>query len=160
MTVKNEEIKLDDIDYRILSELQKNSSIKKNELAEIIRLSIPSTTDRILRLEAHGYIKGYTAVLDPKKLHFDITCFIFVVSESSKHYGEFIELCKGAPEVLEVHSVTGEGSHILKIRTENTVTLEKLLSKIQSWPGVGSTKTNVVLTTHKETLGLELKGRV
>ncbi|MBK9227483.1 MAG: Lrp/AsnC ligand binding domain-containing protein [Ignavibacteria bacterium] len=38
-------------------------------------------------------------------------------------------------EVLECHSITGDGSHILKIRVENTLALEKLLSKIQSWPG-------------------------
>jgi len=153
----SEEIKLDEIDYQILSELQKNSRIKKNELAEKVKLSLPSTIDRVLRLESHGFINSYTAILDPKKLKYDITCFIFVVSESSKHYKQFIENAKHTNEVLECHSITGEGSHILKIRTENTSTLEKLLSKIQSWPGVLSTKTNIVLTTHKETTAIELK---
>ena len=60
-------------------------------------------------------------------------------------------------EILECHSITGEGSHMLKIRTENTTSLEKLLSKIQSWPGVKSSKTSIVLSTLKETTNLSLK---
>ncbi|MBV6477353.1 MAG: hypothetical protein HGGPFJEG_00091 [Ignavibacteria bacterium] len=60
-------------------------------------------------------------------------------------------------DILECHAITGEGSHILKIRTENTSSLEKLLSKIQSWPGVKSTKTNLVLSSHKETTEIEVK---
>lgn len=120
-------------------------------------MSLPSTIDRIARLESHCYIKSYNAVLNHKKLKHDITCFIFVVSESSKYYKQFIDQCKSAKDVLECHSITGEGSHILKIRTENTTSLEKLLSKIQSWPGVKSTKTNIVLSSHKETSEIELK---
>ncbi|MEO6694426.1 MAG: Lrp/AsnC family transcriptional regulator [Ignavibacteria bacterium] len=145
------------MDLRILSELQKNSQIKKNELAEIVGLSLPSTIDRISKLESHGYIKSYTAILNHKKLKQDITCFIFVISESSKNYKQFIEHAQNAKEVLECHSVTGEGSHILKIRTENTTTLEKLLSKIQNWPGVKSSRTSIVLSSHKETCELEIK---
>lgn len=118
---------------------------------------MPSTIDRISKLESHDYIKSYNAVLNPKKLKHDITCFIFVVSDSSKSYRQFVEHCQNAKEVLECHSITGDGSHILKIRTENTTTLEKLLSKIQTWPGVKSTRTSIVLTTHKETMEIDLK---
>jgi len=142
---------------KILGELQKNAQIRKNELAEIIGLSLPSTIDRISKLESHGYIISYHAVLNHKKLKHDITCFIFVVSESSKYYKQFIEHCLATKDILECHAITGEGSHILKIRTENTSSLEKLLSKIQSWPGVKSTKTNLVLSSHKESTEIELK---
>lgn len=120
-------------------------------------MSLPSTIDRISKLESHGYILYYKAVLNHKKLRHDITCFIFVVSESSKHYKQFIEHCTSNKDVLECHSITGDGSHILKIRTENTDSLEKLLAKIQSWPGVKSTKTNIVLSSHKETSEIDIK---
>ena len=142
---------------KILNELQKNSQIKKNELAEIVGLSLPSTIDRISKLESHGYILSYKAVLNHKKLKHDITCFIFVVSESSKYYKQFLEHCNATKDILECHSITGEGSHILKIRTENTGSLENLLAKIQSWPGVKSTKTNLVLSSHKETSEIDIK---
>jgi Lrp/AsnC family leucine-responsive transcriptional regulator len=80
-----------------------------------------------------------------------------VISESSKNFKSIVDHSLSTPEVLECHSITGDGSHILKIRTENTTTLEKLLSKIQAWPGVKSTKSSIVLTSHKETNILELK---
>lgn len=149
-------IKLDAIDIKILTELQKDSHIKRNELSEKIGLSLPSTLDRISKLESQGVIKKYTSILDYKILGYDITCFIFIESESSKHYKDITSNALKNPEVLECHSITGEGSHILKIRTENTSSLEKLLAKIQTWPGVNSTRTSIILSTIKETSTLDL----
>ena len=63
------------------------------------------------------------------------------------------------PEVLECHSVTGQGSHLLKIRTDSTSTLEGLLAEIQAWPGVQWTTTSIVLSTIKETSALSLGPR-
>lgn len=148
---------IDDIDIKILSLLQNNSRIKRNEIAEITGLSVPSITDRLQKLEKSGVIDSYTTKLNHKLLGKDITAFIFVTSESSKHYRDFVEHVNHTAEILECHSVTGDGSHILKIRTENTSTLEKLLSKIQSWAGVRSTRTSIVLSTHKESLQIDLK---
>ncbi|MCB0720794.1 MAG: Lrp/AsnC family transcriptional regulator [Ignavibacteriae bacterium] len=142
-----------------MTELQKDAHIKKNVLADIVGLSLPSTNDRIQRLESHGYITSYTTVLNHKKLKYDITCFIFVKSESSKHFSSIIQNALKEKEVLECHSVTGEGSHILKIRTQNTTTLEKLLARIQAWPGVTATTSSIVLSTHKETTNIYLNNK-
>ena len=147
---------IDEIDIKILEMLQKNSRIKRNVIAETIGLSIPSVTDRMKNLENDGIIETFVTKLNHKKVGFDITAYIIVMSESSKHYKEFIEAVKDTYEILECHSVTGDGSHILKIRTKNTSTLEKLLSKIQSWKGVRSTRTSIVLTTIKEGYYLDL----
>ncbi|MCX7877011.1 MAG: Lrp/AsnC family transcriptional regulator [Ignavibacteria bacterium] len=147
----------DDTDIRILSLIQKDGRIKSNRIAELIGLSVPSVTERLNKLKESGIIEQYLAKLNHKLLGKDITAFIFVISESSSHYREFVNLALTHHEILECHSITGEGSHILKVRTENTSTLEKLLAKIQSWKGVRSTKTSVVLTTHKETFEINLK---
>ena len=142
-----------------MTELQKDAHIKKNLLAEKVGLSLPSTIDRILRLENHDYITSYTTVLNHKKLKYDITCFISVSSESSKHFTAIVSNAMKEKEVLECHSVTGGGSHILKIRTHNTTTLEKLLARIQAWPGVTATTSSIVLSTHKETTGIYLNNK-
>ena len=63
----------------------------------------------------------------------------------------------GQTEIMEVHAVTGDGSHLLKVRTWNTSTLEQLLSEIQSWKGVKQTRTNVVLSSPKETSALPIE---
>ena len=76
----------------------------------------------------------------------DVTAFIFVGINGSQLLPG-VPAARGSehPEVLECHSVTGQGSHLLKIRTDSTSTLEALLAEIQSWPGVQWTTTSIVL---------------
>ncbi|HEY3251635.1 MAG TPA: Lrp/AsnC family transcriptional regulator [Ignavibacteria bacterium] len=147
---------VDEIDVKILELLQDNARIKRNEIADKIGLSLPSATDRVNKLEENGIIEKYIAKLNHKQLGKDITAYIFVISESSSHYKDFIGHALQTHEVLECHSITGDGSHILKIRTENTSSLEKLLAKIQSWKGVRSTRTSIVLSSHKESFKIDL----
>lgn len=141
---------LDEIDLQIIELLQTNARVKRSELAEKVNLTVPAVSERINKLEEKGLIKRYTAQLDFKKAGYDVTAFIFVFMESSKYYNAFTQKAMNEPEILECHSITGEGSHILKVVTENTSSLEKILSKIQAWPGVTGTKTNVVLSTIKD----------
>ncbi len=148
---------LDDIDAKILEILQKNGRTKRNDLAEAVGLSLPSVSDRLRKLEENQVITGYHVVLDAKKLGRDITAFIFVTLDTSKHYPQFIDHARAIDEVLECHAITGEGSYLLKIRTTNTAALEKLLAKIQAWTGVLSTKTNLVLSSPKETTRLKVE---
>lgn len=143
--------KIDEIDVQILSLLQAHGRIKRNQIAEAVGLSVPSISERMRKLEERGVITGYHAVVDAKRLHIDICVFIRVMVDGSERYGEFVERAATMDEVQEVHSITGEGSHILKVRTRNTTTLERLLSKVQSWPGVRGTSTSIVLSTFKET---------
>ncbi len=142
---------LDDVDIKILDILQSNGRTKRNDLADKIGLSTPSISDRLRKLENDGFILGYTAILNPKRLGKDVTAFIVVKVDSSKHYQSFIDHAQNTDEILECHAITGEGSHVLKIRTESMTTLEKLLAKIQAWTGVIDTRTNIVLSTSKET---------
>lgn len=148
---------IDDIDVKILELLQNNARIKRNEIADKIGLSLPSVTDRLNKLEDNGIIETYITKLNHKNLGKDITAFIFVTSDSSTHYKDFISHALQNQEILECHSITGDGSHVLKIRTENTSSLEKLLAKIQSWKGVRSTRTSIVLSSHKESFEINLK---
>ncbi len=145
------DIKLDEIDLKILSTLQNNGRTKRNKLAEEVKLSIPSVSERLRKLEESGVILGYHSVLDARSVGLEVSAFIFLTTESSKFYAKIIERANEHEEILECHAITGDGSHILKVRTESTETLESLLSKIQAWPGVLNTRTDVVLSSPKET---------
>ena len=149
--------RIDDIDAQILTLLQAQGRMKRNRIAEEVGLSVPSVSERMRKLEEKGIITGYHAVVDAKRMHVDITAYIRVMVENSGEYPHFVERASELAEVLEVHSVTGEGSHILKVRTRNTTTLERLLASIQSWPSVHGTSTSIVLSTYKETRSLEIK---
>jgi Lrp/AsnC family leucine-responsive transcriptional regulator len=148
--------KLDSVDLQILEILQSHGRTKRNELAEKVDFSIPSISERLRKLEQNGVIRSYNAVVDPQKIGLSLTAFISVTSESSKHYPAIVKRASAEAEILECHAITGEGSHLLKIRTQNTASLERLLTQIQSWPGVVNTRTSVVLSTPKETTVMPL----
>ena len=131
--------------------------MKRNRIAEAVGLSLPSVSERIRKLEERGVITRYSAVVSPRRLHFDILAFIRVDVDGSQHFKAFVKKAVALPEVQEVHSITGEGSHILKIRTQNTAGLERLLGTIQRWPGVHGTRTSMALSTYKETRDLPIE---
>lgn len=149
--------RIDDIDVRILELLQENGRMKRSRIAEDVGLSVPTVSDRMRKLEERGVLVGYTARLSPKRMHIDITAFIRVRIDGSELYAGFVKAVSKMPEVQELHSVTGEGSHILKIRTRNTTTLEALLARLQALPGVHGTTTSIVLSTLKETTVLPVE---
>jgi Lrp/AsnC family transcriptional regulator, leucine-responsive regulatory protein len=147
---------LDDLDIKILNILQQRGRTKRNELAEVAGLSIPSISDRLHKLEEKGIIEGYYTKLNKKSFGYDIMVYILVMMESSKHYKGLISRVEKIPSIIECHSVLGEGSHLLKAIVKNSESLEKLLGDIQSWPGVMSTKTTFVLSTIKETTVIDI----
>ena len=120
-------------------------------------MSVPAASERNKTLTDGGDIKKCTAQLDSKKLGLDLTAFISVDSSSPSHYADIIVTSNKNNSVLECHSVTSEGSHLLKICVQNSSKLESLLKEIQGWPGVVRTHTWVVLSTFKESIKLNIE---
>lgn len=147
---------LDDIDLKILEIIQKQGRTRRNDLAERVGLSLPAVSERLRKLEEAGIITGYFAKLDHHLLGKDVTAFVLTTVDSSKHFASFMEHVHSQDDILECHAITGEGTHLLKIRTENTGSLEKLLAKIQSWNGVTKTTTSIVLSSPKETTVIKI----
>ena len=151
---------LDEIDLKLLALLQDDGRMSQHDLAEAVGLSSPATGERLRKLEERGVIRGFTAILDPKLLGRDVTAFIAVGIDGSKFYPDFVEKAREHPEIMECHAVTGQGSHLIKIRTRDTSTLERLLAEIQSWPGVHWTTTSIVLSSLKESTHLTVPPEV
>lgn len=149
--------KLDHIDLKILEIIQSQARIKRKDLAESVHLTIPAVSERMRKMEDEGYISKYTAILNPKKVSLGVSAYIFVDVESSSHYNEVIEHAQKYDEILECHAITGSGSHLLKVRAVNVDHLERLLVDIQAWEGVKHTKTNLILSSPKETTEVTLK---
>jgi Lrp/AsnC family leucine-responsive transcriptional regulator len=151
--------RIDEIDLRLLDMLQEHGRVSQHDMAQAVGLSSPAVGERLRKLEERGIIRHFTAVLEPRRVGMDVTAFIFVGMAGSQYYPDFRERVARHPAMLECHSVTGQGSHLLKIRTESTSTLEALLAEIQSWQGVQWTTTSIVLSTIKESSRLTLAGR-
>ncbi len=134
--------------------LEQNARTSLSEIAETVGLSVTSVSEHIKKLEEQNVIEGYHAKISAAALNLDITSFIFVSVESSSQYPGFIAQCKKTAEILECHAITGDATHVIKVRVENTAALERLLSRIQQWNGVYRTTTNLVLSTQFETFAL------
>ena len=142
---------IDEIDAKILELLQENGRMKRSDVAEQVDLSISAVSERMRKLEERNVIRGYSAIVDSKRLRLDITAFIRVSVDGSEHYANFVDEVGDMEHVLELHSITGAGSHLMKVRTTDTTALERFLSDIQALPGVSKTTTSIVLSTFKET---------
>ena len=105
---------LDDIDRRILLELQTDGRMTNVELARRAGISPPPCLRRVRRLEEAGYIQGYHAQTDGQKLGWQIAFFVIVGLESQKQsiLNEFEALVAGWPEVRECHMIRGGGDFL------------------------------------------------
>ena len=142
---------MDDVDAGIVDLLQADARLTQAQIAKKVGLSQPSVAERIRKLEEQRIITGYTAKVDPRKLGKDITAFIGVGIEHPRYFDAFAKKVMGLEEVLECHRVAGQDSYLLKVRTENTGTLDRLLTEeLRTLPGVTRTHTTIVLCSVKE----------
>jgi len=140
---------IDDKDQKILDILMVSAREPASSISEKIGISVPTVIDRIKKLQDSGIIKGYTTVIDSKKIGLDVSAIITIISESSLKYNLFIESAKQEKDIDKCFTTTGNGSHVLLVNTKNTESLEKLLRNIQQWPGVSRTETQIILTSYK-----------
>ena len=142
---------LDSIDYKLLDLLQQNARMTQMEMASAVGLSQPAVAERMRKLEQDGVIRGYSARVDARKLGKDIAAFIGVSIEHPRYNAGFARKILALPDVLECHRVTGSDSYLLKVVTENTESLDRLISELlRVIPGVTRTLTSIVTSSIKE----------
>jgi Lrp/AsnC family transcriptional regulator, leucine-responsive regulatory protein len=147
---------LDEVDAKLLAELQRNGRATYAELAAAAGLKPPGTHDRVRRLEERGMIQGYGARLDPRQIGVQLVAFISCFTTAEERSDDFAATASAMPEVAEIHSVAGDESYILKVNTRSTSHLDELLSRLRAIPGVARTKTTVVLSTPFARVGYSL----
>jgi Lrp/AsnC family leucine-responsive transcriptional regulator len=142
---------LDPIDYKLIDLLQRNARATQLELSAAVGLSQPAVAERMRKLEQEGVICGYAARVDGRKLGKDIAAFIGVGIEHPKYSAGFAKKIQSLPDVLECHRVTGQDSYLLKVVTEDTESLDRLISEhLRRIPGVTRTHTTIVMSCVKE----------
>ncbi|HEU5014133.1 MAG TPA: Lrp/AsnC family transcriptional regulator [Roseiflexaceae bacterium] len=148
---------LDSIDLQIVAILQEDGRISNADLAQRVGLTPPTVLRRVKLLEERGYIRGYTAVLDPLRFGLTVTAFIFVETVSGCDLDTLATWLTRLPSVQEVHHVVGEWCFLLKVRTENPQTLEDLLYRdLRKHPDVRRTFTTLATSSPFETSSLPL----
>ncbi len=145
---------LDKLDLLLLDAMQRNARSTYAELGAVVGLRPPAVHDRVKRLEKSGYVKGYAAQLDSKRLGFQLTAFVACFVGPEKSYEEFTHIVSGFPEVLEIHSVAGDETYLLKVVTRSTAHLDDFLTRLKRTSGIARTKTTIVLSTPFERGGI------
>ena len=134
---------LDQIDWKILKELQEDGRISYAALGRIVGLTTPAVIERVRKLEDAEVISGYRAEIDTAKVGLPITAFIRM-SISGVDYSHIIEVAKQSEEVLECHRGTGGDSFIMKVAVSNVGHLQNLIDKLTPY---GITTTSIVLSS-------------
>jgi Lrp/AsnC family leucine-responsive transcriptional regulator len=141
--------KLDRTDRLILKHLQEDGRISNVALARKVNLSATPCLERVRRLERRGYIKGYTAILNPDKVDADVLVFVEIdlIRTSPDAFREFRR------EALKLRElVSGNFDYLLKARVKDMKEYRSLLGeKILALPGVSDSRSYVVMEEVKET---------
>ncbi|WP_134678464.1 Lrp/AsnC family transcriptional regulator [Paracoccus ravus] len=113
--------RLDDVDRKILSLLQRDATLSLDDIAAQVGASKTPVWNRIRKLREAGVIRGQVALLDPDSLGLD-ACF-FVLIRTSEHdpdwAAKFLSAVRARPEVIEAHRLAGDIDYILKVRVRN-----------------------------------------
>lgn len=120
---------LDEVDRRLVEALSADTRLSLKELAGIVGLSSPSTSERLKRLEDRGVIKAFTVELSPAALGYTLQAIVRVRPLPGKlHVVE--RLIAAMPEVVECDKVTGEDCYIARLHVRSIGELDTLLDRI------------------------------
>lgn len=143
---------MDQIDAAILNELRKNARISNRSLAEKVHLSPSAVLGRVNRLKRSGVIKSFETRLDCAKLGLGLTVLVELRLEKNINDRRIGESLTKFPEILEIYDVSGNCDYLLKVVTANSEELRDLMLRIGRIPGIGSSRTTLILGTFKQDL--------
>ncbi|UVC09018.1 Lrp/AsnC family transcriptional regulator [Rhizobium sp. TH2] len=141
-----ERASVDASDRRILAELARDAGQSFAELGLKVALSPPAVHERVKRMKQSGVIRDTVARIDATAVGKSLLAFVHVEAAGWGKSERLLQLAR-YPEIEEMHSVAGDASMVLKVRTESPQALEHLLGQIHSVPGVRGTKSFIALST-------------
>ena len=149
--------RLDEIDRKILAELQADGRMTNVELAKRVGISAPPCLRRVRTLEDAGYIRGYHADVDARELGFEVQVFAMVglQSQAEADLTAFEALCHSWSLVRECHMLNGEVDFILKCVAPDLSTFQSFLTEeLTAADNVISVKTSLVIRGAKDEPGV------
>ncbi|MDR6124102.1 Lrp/AsnC family leucine-responsive transcriptional regulator [Bacillus sp. SLBN-46] len=135
-------MKFDEVDLKILSELQKDSRLSMRELSKRVNLSTPSVKERVKRLEENGVIEGYTIKLNYASLGFSISC-IMKITIKNGHYQKFTDLIKQHSRSISGYRVSGDACFFILLHFKSVSEIEEFINEIMP---LANSATNIVFS--------------
>ena len=139
-------VKIDQLDYKILEIVSKDSRIAFKDIADRCNVSRAAIHQRVQRLMDIGVISGSGYHVNPKMLGFRTCTYVGLNLAKGSMYKEAVEELRKIPEIVEAHFTTGPYSVIVKLYARDNEHLMNLLNeRIQEIPGVMATETMISL---------------
>jgi Lrp/AsnC family transcriptional regulator, leucine-responsive regulatory protein len=148
---------LDATDRRILTVLQNEGRVTNAELSERINLSPSACHRRVQRLEEEGYISGYVALLDARKMGRPTTVFVEITlqGQADEVLDAFEREVARIPDILECHLMAGSADYLLKVMAQDTEDFARIHRQYLSrLPGVAQMQSSFALRTVFKTTAL------
>ncbi|RWN60511.1 Lrp/AsnC family transcriptional regulator [Mesorhizobium sp.] len=125
-------MKLDKIDIKILSQLQKNGRVTNVELADLVNLSPSPCLMRVKKLQAEGFITGYSAQIDVSKLGQTLTIFTEVTLKHHQQndFARFLTAIQKVDSVIECHLVSGGYDYLVKFVTAGISEYQTIMERM------------------------------
>ncbi|MBO6773962.1 MAG: Lrp/AsnC family transcriptional regulator [Marinibacterium sp.] len=139
---------LDEADTRLLAALQKDAHLTAHELGDLLNLSPSQAGRRRQKLEAEGYIQGYSAQLDPLRLGLSVQGFVQVQlgTHGPEQSNSFARLIGARPEITSAWTMTGEADYLLRVFCEDLPALNRLIHEILlPHPAVARVQSQIVM---------------
>lgn len=143
---------LDEIDRAILREVQADGRITNVELARRVGISPPPCLRRVRALEDAGYITGYRARLDPRRMGYEVAMFASVQlsRQADADLRAFEAFVRDEPLVREAWMLSGDVDFALKCVAQDLATFQDLVARLTAAPNVRTVRTSLVLHTAKD----------
>ena len=149
---------LDEIDVRILSELQRDGTLSADQLSERVHLSRNACWRRVRQLQDSGLIRERVAILDAEKAGCGLSVFIFVraASHDPGWLKTFREAVGAFPEIVGVYRTSGDLDYILKARVSDVKAYDRLYQRLITRVSLADVSASFVMEEIKETAAIPL----
>lgn len=153
--------KLDETDIEILHALQQDAKMNTKTLSEMLHISKTPIYERIKRLETEGYIKGYVALVDNKKvgLPLIVFCNVSLAVHDDEHIERFQQEIKAIDEIMECYSTGGIYDFFIKVVLKDLDAYNRFVfEKLTKVHGIVKMQSSFVLSEIKHTTVLNING--
>ncbi len=137
---------MDELDKAIVQHLIADARTTYGRIGEEVSLSAPAVKRRVDRLVQSGVIRGFTAVLDPAVLEWDVEAYVWVYCEGAPDPEDVRRQFEEVPEVVQAMTISGTADAVLRLQARDTTELEGAVRRLRALPTVARTESAVVLS--------------
>ena len=136
----------DDLDHRILRALLRDGRATYAEIGTEVNLSVSAIKRRVDRLVRDGAIRGFTAVVEPQAMGWQIEAVVQLFTNGTVPFTDMRSDLEGIPEIVEAFTVAGPADAMVRVVAGDVPHLERVISRLRAMPYVQQTDTTMLLS--------------